>query len=120
MEIYSHNLSHQDYDMWPFRGLRDLLRIEKTSFYGYGGYVYEIVDEESSGVIVVITPCACARGKVIGRIVVVVVVVIHKKIARSWDLGTLAARKYNKSVEIGEKLALGCLESSGTVYKLHK
>ena len=40
--------------MWPFIGLRDLLRIEKTSFYGYGGYVYEIVDKESSGIIVVI------------------------------------------------------------------
>ena len=54
MEIYSHNLSPQDYDMWPFIGLRDLLRIERTSFYGYGGYVYEIVDKESSGIIVVI------------------------------------------------------------------
>ena len=40
--------------MWPYIGLRDFLRIEKTSFYGYGGYVYEIVDKESSGVIVVI------------------------------------------------------------------
>ena len=43
-----------------------------------------------------------------------------KKIARSWDLGTSATRKYNKSVEVGEKLALERLESSGTVYKLHK
>ena len=34
--------------MWLYR---DFLRIEKTS--GYGGYVYEIVDKESSGVIVV-------------------------------------------------------------------
>ena len=40
--------------MWPYIGLRDFLRIEKTSFYGYGGYVYEIVDKESSGIIVVI------------------------------------------------------------------
>ena len=40
--------------MWPYIGLRNFLRIEKTSFYGYGGYVYEIVDRESSGVIVVI------------------------------------------------------------------
>ena len=40
--------------MWPYIGLRDFLRIEKTSFYGYSGYVYEIVDKESSGVIVVI------------------------------------------------------------------
>ena len=66
----------------------------------------------------------CARDKVIGRVVVivivVVVVIIHKKIARSWDLGTSTTRKYNESVEVGEKLASGCLESSGTAYKLHK
>ena len=31
--------------MWPYIGLRDFLRIEKTSFYGYGGYVYEIMDK---------------------------------------------------------------------------
>ena len=35
-----------------------------------------------------ITPCACARGKVIGRVVVVVVVIIDTKIAKSGDLGT--------------------------------
>ena len=34
--------------------IKGLLRIEKTSLYGYGGYVYEVVDKESSGVIVVI------------------------------------------------------------------
>ena len=39
------------YHMWPYIGLWEFLRI---SFYGYGGYVYEIVDKESSGVIVVI------------------------------------------------------------------
>ena len=65
----------------------------------------------------IVTPHACARGKVIGG--VVVIVVVHKKIARSWDLGTSATRKYNESVNIGEKLASGCLESSGTAYKLH-
>ena len=58
---------------------------------------------------------ACARGKVIGRVVVVVVVVvviiIHKKIARSWDLGTSATRTYNESVEVGEKLASGCIRT---------
>ena len=37
--------------MWPYIGLRDFLRIKKTN---YGGYVYEIVAKESSGVIVVI------------------------------------------------------------------
>ena len=66
----------------------------------------------------IVIPRTCARGKVIGG-VVVVVVVVHKKIARSWDLGTSATRKYNESVEIGEKLASGCLESSGMAYKLH-
>ena len=40
--------------MWPYIGLRDSLRIEKNSFYDYGRYVYEIVDKESSGVIMVI------------------------------------------------------------------
>ena len=34
-----------------------------------------------------ITPCACARGKVISR-VVIVVVIIDTKIAKSGDLGT--------------------------------
>ena len=65
------------------------------------------------------TPRVCVRGKVIGH-VVVVVVVVHKKTTRSWDLGTSAIRKYNKSVEVGEKLASGCFESSGTAYKLHE
>ena len=69
--------------------------------------------------ITIITPRACARGKVIGRVVVIVIVVIVHAI--SWDLNTLATQKYNKSVEIGEKLASGCLESSGTAgYNLHK
>ena len=39
------------YQMWSYIGLRDFLRIEKTNFYGYGGY--EIVNKESSGIIVV-------------------------------------------------------------------
>ena len=69
----------------------------------------------------VITPHACARGKVIGSvIVVVVVVVVNKNIARSRHLGTLATRKHGKSVEYGEKLALLCFESSSTAYKRHK
>ena len=28
--------------MWSYKGLRDFLRIEKTSFYGYDGYVYTV------------------------------------------------------------------------------
>ena len=77
-------------------------------------------EKSTISVDLLVTLRACTRGKVISRVVVVVVVVVHKKIARSWDLGTSATRKYNKSVQVGEKLALGCLESSGMVYKLHK
>ena len=61
---------------------------------------------------IIITPGACARGKVIGCVVIVVIVVVVHTI--SWDLGTSATQKYNESVKIGEKLASGCLESSGT------
>ena len=35
-------------------------------------------------------------------------------------LGTWLIRKYNESVQVGEKLALVCLKSSGTAYKRHK
>ena len=76
---------------------------------------------------------SCARGKVIGNdddddndttMVVSLssssLLYVHKKITRSWDLGTSATRNYNESVEVGEKLASGYLESSGTAYKLHK
>ena len=34
----------------------------------------------------IITPCACARGKVISRVVVVVVIVVSTKIAISRDV----------------------------------
>ena len=64
----------------------------------------------------IITTRACARGKVIGS----VVVVANKKIARSQHLGTLVTYKHNKSVEFGKKLASLCFESSGTAYKHHK
>ena len=66
----------------------------------------------------VITPRACARGKVIGS--VVVVVFVNKKITKSRHLGTLATHKHNKSVEFDEKLASLCFESSGMTYKHHK
>ena len=42
------------------------------------------------------------------------------KITRSWDLGTSVTRKHNKSVQGDKKLASGCLELSGTAYKLYK
>ena len=41
--------------LWPYIGLRDFLRIEKPSFYGYGGYVYEIVDKDGNINVMVIT-----------------------------------------------------------------
>ena len=66
-----------------------------------------------------ITPCACARDKVIGS-VIVVVVVVDTKIAWSQHLGTWATCKHNEYVEFGEKLALVCSELSGMTYKRHK
>ena len=65
----------------------------------------------------IITSHACARGKVISC---VVVVVIHKKSPHLEISATSVTQKYNESVEVGEKLASGCLESSGTAYKHHK
>ena len=46
-----------------------------------------------TGTFVIFTPRACARGKVIGSvvIVVVVVVIVHTKIAKSRDIGILAS-----------------------------
>ena len=76
----------------------------------------------------IIIPRACARGKVIGSVVIVVVVivvivvvvVVDKNIARSRHLGTLTTRKRGKSVEYGEKLASLYFESSSMAYKCHK
>ena len=65
---------------------------------------------------ILITLHACASGKVIGS----VVVVVNKNITRFRHLGTLATPKHGKSAEYGEKLALLCLESSSMVYKRHK
>ena len=62
----------------------------------------------------VITPRACARGKVIGRRVV------STKIARSGDLGVWATRKYSISVDIVEKLASLCFESFGKAHERRK
>ena len=59
------------------------------------------------------------RGKVIGC-VVVVVVVVDTKIAKSGDVRTRASCKHNKYVEFGEKLASVCSESNGTACESHK
>ena len=55
------------------------------------------------------------RGKVIGR--VVIVVILDTKIIKSGDLGTQASYKHN---EYGEKLGSVCLESSDMAYSCHK
>ena len=57
------------------------------------------------------------RGKVIGR--VVIVVVLDTKI-KSGDLGTQASCKHNEYVECGEKLGSVCLESSDMAYNCRK
>ena len=67
-------------------------------------------------IIIIITPRACARGKVIGR----VVVVVSTKIAISRDVGIQAARKHNELIEFGEKLASMYVKSRDTVHKRHK
>ena len=58
-------------------------------------------------------------GKVIGR-VVIVVVVVSTKIAISRDIGVQATRIYNKSIEFDEKLASVCVKSRDTVHERHK
>ena len=69
----------------------------------------------------IITPRACARGKVIGRVVVVVVVmVVSTKIAISRDVDVKATRKHNESIEFGEKLASVSVKSMDTVHGRHK
>jgi hypothetical protein len=63
----------------------------------------------------IFTPRACARGKLIGRGVVVV-----QKIATSRVLGIWATRKYNESIEFGKKMASVCFKSRDKIYKRDK
>ena len=67
-----------------------------------------------------ITPRACARGKVISRAVVVVVVVVSTKIAISRDLGTCAIHKHKELVEFDEKLASVYFKPIDTIYERQK
>ena len=54
-------------------------------------------------VALIITPHACARGKVICCIIIIIiVVVVNTKIAKCGDLGTRVSCKCNESVELGE------------------
>ena len=66
--------------------------------------IHYLVSPKKALNFLIITPCACARGKVIGRVVIVVVVVVTK-IAISRCLGTYATRKHNESVAFGKKQA---------------
>ena len=66
-----------------------------------------------------ITPRACARGKVMGR-VVVIVVVMSTKIAIPRDVDVQATRKHNELIEFGEKLASVPVKSMDTVHGRHK
>ena len=67
-----------------------------------------------------ITPRAYARGKVIGRVVVVIVVVMSTKIAIPRDVGIQTTHKHDESIEFGEKLASVCMKLMDTVHGHHK
>jgi hypothetical protein len=68
-----------------------------------------------------ITPRAHAQqGKAIGLSVVCCLSSVDPKIAISQDLGTWATRKYNESIEPGEKLASVCFKSRDTIHECHK
>ena len=60
------------------------------------------------------------RGKVISLSVRLSAVVVTTKIARFRNLGLRETCKHNQSVEIGERLALMCFGSFGTVHECHK
>ena len=78
-------------------------------------------DVQKIGCLSIFTARACARGKVIGHVVVVVVVVvISRKIAISRGLGISATGKHNKSVKHDEKRASVCFESRDMVHERHK
>ena len=68
---------------------------------------------------VIITPRACAQGvkqSVCPSVVVVVVVVVGTKIARSRVLGVCACYKHNQSVDIGEKIVYTRFKFLKTAY----
>ena len=84
-------------------------------------FQYSIVYIPMAMATMLITPCTCARGKVIGCVVVVVVVVVvSTKIAISRDVGISATREHNESIEFGEKLASVCVKSTDMVHGHHK
>ena len=68
----------------------------------------------------IITPHACARGKVIGLVIVVVFVIVHTKIARSRLLGVLASGQYCHDVENGEKVMSFCFKALNKDHEYYK
>ena len=66
-----------------------------------------------------ITPCACARGKVIGSVSLSSVVCQHK-IARSEDSGILMVGKHDHIVGSGEKLSFFCFWTVDTRHECYK
>ena len=98
----------------------------------YGNYWWEYVRGERRSILLSIAICKHfkagllfypmrmrARGKAIG-FVHLIVVVVTTKIARSGDIDFWATRKHNRSIEIGEKLASVCFESFGTAQERRK
>ena len=66
-----------------------------------------------------VTPSACARGKVIGH-VIVVVVVIHTKITRFRLLGVSASVQYSHNVECDKKVMSFCFKALDKGHKGYK
>ena len=65
---------------------------------------------------------ACARGKVIGSVVIVAVVVVNKKnlqISTSRHLSDLQRTSMINLSNFGENLTSLCFESNGMAYKHH-
>ena len=79
---------------------------------------YSCTSEHYAHDIIIIRAARMRRGKVISLSVCQSVVTAI--ITRSRNLGLRATRKRNQSVEIGERLALVCFESFGTVHGCHK
>ena len=78
---------------------------------------YKAVDGQCTNEgMTLITPHACARGKAIGH----VVVVVSTKIAVSQDAGIQGTRKHSESIEFGEKLASVCVKSRDAVHNRQK
>ena len=74
----------------------------------------------SSLVIIIITQHACARGKVIGPVVVVVIVVMDTKITKSRKIGVGQSALCHQMVKSLDKLSHVCFKLLRTVHKHYK